>query len=107
MREELAEHEGYTNLSLADAIAAFDSCEKAMRPSYSGWEKRDVPTPMILHEGVWKVICRTDDIDNVATGRDVREDQKDNAIACYRKLIRLGARFSPTIFACIDTFSDG
>lgn len=104
---ELAQHTGYENIELAEALKVYDESPKEMRQRYCRWEKGDMPAPHIFHDGKWKNICRTDDKDNVATGYDTREDRLESSIARYRERIRYGARFTDRLFACIDAYSDG
>jgi hypothetical protein len=60
----------------------------------------------ILHDGVWRSLCRTDDCDDVCTTTCQHLTERQYREQAVRGC-RYGARIGPSRFAVIDSCTDG
>lgn len=103
-----AHFDGYVEISAEEAEPTLRAApiRLNMRPATQYW--LGDPDPQILHDGIWKSLCRTDLTDNVATGWCMVKTEEEWREYYLRKLEHAyGVRYSEHIFAVIDSFSDG
>jgi hypothetical protein len=97
----------YVDVSVKEAHGIMDRAE--YRIGTMAWWGKHLE---INFDGHWRVVCRTDECDDVCTGRAPSQLMKptlEQWIEFYKKKIMLGARIynDRETFAVIDAFSDG
>ena len=97
------------DIDVDEALKILDTAQVRVVHKPTDWSGGPWTDPEILHEGVWKSLCRTDLCDDVATGWCTTKTAEEWR-AHYREKLRragFGARYDSHRFSVIDALTDG
>ena len=101
--------DGCVEISVLQTLAVLVAAPIRVEVQPAGWFGGLWTQPLILHDGKWKHLCRTDLCDDIATG-SCQIKTAEQWRAHYLDLLgqrAYGGRYNDARFSIIDCFSDG